>query len=73
MITALKRARQKSGKSQAEIAEAVGISQATLSELELMKHKPTPDTAEKLVGVLGGDLTEMMLLYPERYLESTKH
>jgi transcriptional regulator with XRE-family HTH domain len=40
-------------KSDVEIAEIVGVSQATISRIKNGKQKPSPDTAEKLSRLTG--------------------
>lgn len=64
-VTPLKKARKDKGYSQAGLAEVVGVSQTTISDLERMREKTSPDVAEKIATVLG--ISEMEILYPERY------
>jgi len=40
-----------------------------LSRIERGKQTPSPVTAEKLCLVFGGELTEIQILYPERFAE----
>lgn len=68
--TPLRRARIQAGLSQSELAEKVGITQGSLSEMERMECRPSPDVAEKLAAILG--VSEMQLLYPQRYLSEDK-
>lgn len=66
--TPLKRLRKARGMTGATVAEAIGISNAQYSRIE--RGDPTsPETAEKLVEYFVGGITEMEILYPERYPE----
>lgn len=73
MQTPLKLIRKKRGKTQEDVANAVGVSQAHISSLEANKERASPDLAEKLAEYLGRDLiTEEQILYPERFMEEPK-
>ena len=50
-----------------EVAASVQTNQGTLSRIENGKQKPSPELAEKLARYFDGEITEMELLYPERY------
>lgn len=65
----LKSARKRLGKTQADLADAAGVSQAHISALEIMKERASPALAEKLVELLGrANITEEQILYPDRYM-----
>lgn len=64
----LRRARIAAGLTQSQLAQMVGITQASLSEIERMACRPSADLAERLAKVLGPDLTEMHILYPLRFM-----
>ncbi|QZA80872.1 helix-turn-helix domain-containing protein [Deefgea piscis] len=67
-ISPLKAARKSQGLSQIELADYIGVSQASLSDFENCVITPTPANAEKLVGALGGRISEMEILYPRRFM-----
>jgi len=45
------------GRSQAQIAEAVGISQQMYSAIELGERRPSVEVAKKIASVMGFDWT----------------
>lgn len=51
-------ARKKRGMTQKELAKAVGISRAYLTNIELGKYTPSLRTAHKIAAVLGGTVEE---------------
>lgn len=51
-------ARKKHGMTQGELAKAVGISRAYLTNIELGKYTPSLRTAHKIASVLGGTVEE---------------
>ena len=67
--TPLKRLREARGLTGVEISAAVGISNAQYSRIE-RGDPTTPETAERLVKYFGDGITEMEVLYPERYPEA---
>lgn len=50
-----------------ETAKAVGIDVASLSRIERGRQKTSLVTAEKLSQFFNGAISEMEILYPERY------
>ncbi|WP_272676756.1 helix-turn-helix domain-containing protein [Providencia sp. PROV076] len=50
-----------------EIAKAVSIDTASLSRIERGLQKTSLETAEKLSVFFNGEISEMEILYPERY------
>lgn len=48
----------RNGRSQAQVAEAVGISQQMYSWIETGERTPSVDTAKKIAAVLGFDWTK---------------
>ncbi len=52
-MSALREARKAKGLSQAEVADAVGVSQAQISQYETGKLTPPPTTLRKLLALLG--------------------
>ena len=69
METPLKRARIRRNLTQLAVADATGIRQGYFSRLE-NGEAPSPETAAKLAAYFGGELTELEILYPERYAEN---
>lgn len=45
------------GRSQAQVAEAAGITQQMYSAVELGERRPSPEIAKKIAAVLGFDWT----------------
>ncbi|MBW9334554.1 helix-turn-helix transcriptional regulator [Herbaspirillum sp. RU 5E] len=69
MKSPLRIAREKMGLRLQDIAQQVGSDVGNLSRIERGKQVPTRDLAEKICGVFPpGEITEMHLIYPERYL-----
>lgn len=71
-MSPLKRARQSRSWTLAEVSArlaALGdrVDPANLSRVERGAQKASTALAEKLVQVFEGDLTEMHILYPERF------
>ena len=69
--TKLAQLRAKRGLSQQKVASACGLSQSLYAKLELRRSSASPQTAAKLAAFFGHEITEMQILYPERY-ESMK-
>lgn len=63
----LRQAREKAGQTIVDVCRAVGTDPGNLSRVENGKQKPSTELAEKLVKHFGGSLTEMQILYPERF------
>lgn len=65
-LTPLKRIRKQQGLTLRVVATAVGMDTSTLCDIE--NGKPTSARmAEKLARYFGRQVTEMEILYPERY------
>ena len=55
------------------VCDEIGMDTGSYSRLERMKQGATPETAEKLVKALGREnITEMQILYPERYMKRSR-
>lgn len=69
MDTPLQRARISDTRkpSQEDIAGFVGITQSYYSRIERGAVQATPDIAEKLVRFFGNRVSEVEILYPERF------
>lgn len=75
-MTPLRKARLDNGWRLADVVtrlSALGCSTDTgnLSRVELGKQKASPVLAENLSRVFGGAITEIHILYPERFGEAT--
>ncbi|MDP9469236.1 MAG: helix-turn-helix domain-containing protein [Chloroflexota bacterium] len=49
----LRRARERIGLGQRDLAAGAGVGVATVARLELGQHRPRPGTVRRLAGVLG--------------------
>lgn len=67
MHSPLKQTRIKRNGTLAEVSEAVGTNPGNLSRIENGKQKASPNLAEKLAKYFGHEITEIQILYPERY------
>ena len=67
MTTPLRTLRLARGQSIPHVARAVGVVASTLSRMERGLQRPSPELAEKLAKHFGYAITEMQLLYPERF------
>ena len=67
MATPLFRIRTASGKTQREVALAVGIDPGQYSRIENDKERITAAKAADVAAYFGGLISELELLYPERY------
>ena len=63
----LKALRIKRGLTLQEVSDIVGTDPGNLSRVENLKQKASPDLAEKLAKYFGGEITELQILYPERF------
>jgi transcriptional regulator with XRE-family HTH domain len=64
--TPLRRIRIHQQKSLEEVAAAIGVHNSTLSRIE-RGGETTPKTAADLVAYFGNGITEMEILYPDRF------
>lgn len=71
-IHPLKHARKARKMTLTELANLVHVDSGNLSRIERFQQKSSTDLAERIAAVFAGQLTEMHLLYPERYLIKTK-
>lgn len=56
-----------------EVGEGVGLDNSTLSRIECGKARTKIATAAKLVKFFDGAITEMEILYPERFSDDAGH
>lgn len=66
-LSPLQKIREACHLSQAKVAAAVGLDQSSYHCIETGKNGARPSTAERLVKFFGPALTEMHVLYPDRY------
>jgi transcriptional regulator with XRE-family HTH domain len=69
MNTPLQRARQSDTRqlSQEDVAAAIGVTQSYYSKVERGIAQATPENAEKLVAFFGNRVSEIEVLYPDRF------
>ena len=70
MNSPLKQARLKHEKTLQEVADSVGIDTGNLSRIERGLQTPSKELTEKLAKYFGGEITEIQIIYPERFAES---
>lgn len=68
----LKLARKARQMTLTQLAELVHVDTGNLSRIERFQQKPSTEIAARIAGVFAGEITEMHLLYPERYLVNPK-
>ena len=67
MKSPLRQVREGKGQTIVEVCHAIGIDPGNLSRIENGKQKPSTEVAEKLANYFGKEITEMQILYPERF------
>lgn len=67
MKSPLRRAREAKGQTIVEVSRAVGTDAGNLSRIENCKQRASTEMAEKLVAHFGSEITEIEILYPERF------
>lgn len=67
-MTPLRRTRLCSGHSLKRVAREAGIDSGNLSRIERRRARATPEVAERLARYFGGRISELEILYPERYI-----
>ena len=66
-MTPLRKIRHAREESIHQVAEAVGTNAGNLSRIENAKQKASPELAERLAKYFGYAVTEIQILYPERF------
>ncbi|WP_390950597.1 helix-turn-helix domain-containing protein [Pantoea dispersa] len=72
MRTPLRRMREANGLTISEVALAVQIDVGNLSRIERGIQVTSIETAEKISRYFQGKISEMQILYPQRYIQQTK-
>jgi DNA-binding XRE family transcriptional regulator len=67
MKTPLRLMRESVGKTIVEVGRSVGVDPGNLSRIENGKQKASTELAEKLAKFFKGSITELEILYPERF------
>ncbi|EAZ5303116.1 helix-turn-helix transcriptional regulator [Salmonella enterica] len=70
LITPLRKARLDAKLTIVEVAAIVHCDPGNLSRMERGMQRPSAEIAEKLTNLFGSGLTEIQILYPERFVES---
>lgn len=68
-MTPLKAIRRKRNLTLVEVATAVETDSGNLSRIENAKQTASPDLAERLSKYFGCAITEVQILYPERFMQ----
>lgn len=68
MHTPLRKMRVEKGLTIAEVSLATQIDVGNLSRIERGRQVTSLETAEKLARFFKGEITEMQILYPQRYM-----
>jgi len=72
MDTPLRKMRVETGLTLADLALATEIDVGNLSRIERGKQLTSLKTAERLSQFFGGKISEMQILYPQRYMTEVK-
>lgn len=65
--TPLRRVRKRKGLTLDDLAAVLGCHNSTMSRIDSGKRVATPDQAARLKKYLGRGISELQILYPERY------
>lgn len=72
MQSPLRNLRKSQGMTLSHVATAVDIDPGNLSRIERGQQIASTDVAEKLVKFFSGQINELQILYPHRYLKHTE-
>jgi transcriptional regulator with XRE-family HTH domain len=70
-MSPLRAERERRDLSATSVAHAVGTTQSHYSKVENCKAQASPELAAKLAAYFGHALTELQILYPERYITAS--
>jgi transcriptional regulator with XRE-family HTH domain len=68
MKSPLRQIRERKGQTIVEVSRAVSIDPGNLSRVENGKQKASTELAEKLAQHFGNEISEMEILYPDRFI-----
>lgn len=68
MTTPLRIARERRGLTLRQVADATDMDPANLSRIERGDQVPSKESVEALAKFFGHEVTEMQIIFPERYL-----
>jgi transcriptional regulator with XRE-family HTH domain len=68
MKTPLRQIRERKGQTIVEVSRAVSTDQGNLSRIERGEQKASTELAEKLAKHFGNEISEMEILYPDRFM-----
>lgn len=68
MKSPLRQIRERKGQTIVEVSRAVQTDPGNLSRIENAKQNASPELAEKLVKHFAGEISEVEILYPQRYM-----
>ena len=68
MKSPLRQIRERKGQTIVEVSRAVSIDPGNLSRVENGKQKASTELAEKLALHFGNEISEMEILYPDRFV-----
>jgi transcriptional regulator with XRE-family HTH domain len=69
MLNPVKAARKKRGQTLTQVAAAIGTDAGNLSRIENGKQRPSLEMAEKLAQHFGYEISEIQILYPQRFIQ----
>lgn len=72
LITPLRLARVKRGLRLADVAAGIGTTAAQISNVETAKHRPSAELAERISVYFKGEVSEIEILYPERFMSKER-
>ncbi|OCQ53596.1 helix-turn-helix protein [Photorhabdus australis subsp. thailandensis] len=73
MKTPLRKIRIEKGLTISEVSRAISVDVGNLSRIERGIQIPSLDTAEKLSRYFHGEISEMQILYPKRFMADVIH
>lgn len=74
LTTPLRKARLKAKMTIQEVASSIKCDPGNLSRMERGIQRPSPEVAERLARLFEEELTEIQILYPERFIaDGTLH
>ena len=71
MKSPLRLARERRGLTLKFVSDQVGMDLGNLSRVERGESVPAKETIEALAKFFGHEVTEMQIIYPERYINTT--